>query len=94
MNSASPGPVRRDIHVPLVTLLKLTAMFLLIVMIQHTWSFLILFFLAILCAVALEPLVSRLEKWMPRWLALLGLILTVGGSTVAMIVLIVPPLFE
>lgn len=57
----------------------------------HVFDVLILIFLAMVLAAALSPLVTRLERWLPRWLGVLAILFGFIGTLSLSIYLLVPP---
>ena len=83
-----------QLQIPLVTLVKVTGFFLLLVLIQKQWELLLLMVLGLLLAVSLEPIVERLQRWVPRWASLGFVVASVGGLILGLGALVIPPLLE
>lgn len=83
-----------DLKIPFKTLTKVTLFAVLILMIVQLGPLLSMCFLAFLLAVALEPVISKMQRRMPRSLAIAIVVSAIILSIVAFMILIFPPLYE
>jgi len=84
-----------EFRIPFVTFLKLFVALFVGYCLYLSWSLVLLFFLAILIAVTLQPVVAYLEKhrW-PRWSAILLVAVVMTLSVVGSFMLLIPALSD
>ena len=83
-------PRRIEIHLPVVTILKVLLAILAVVCLNALWQLVLLLLLAILLAVTLHPIVMWLEQFKVKRAAarplVIGLVLVLLGTAVALVV--------
>lgn len=79
------------LRVPFATLLKLAFFALLIVSVIKLWSVLLMFTVAVLLAVMLDPLVGMMtRRGLPHWIAITLIALLLFGFLIAFVVVVLP----
>lgn len=86
-----PSPIPR-LSWPLV--FQLAGIFCVLFLLHELWSFVLLFFISVLLAVSLDPLLHRLENHLPRWISILFVVVGIGLLFLILIALVVPPVME
>ncbi len=89
-----PAGQKSSLEIPLTTLLKITAYALLVLSVIRLVPLLMICFLALLLAVASEPILVRAEKFLPRWSAITLLMTTITSILVGLGVYISPPFYD
>lgn len=79
----------RRLLIPLTFMAWGFLIFLVLTLAGHAVETLIFIAVAVLIAYALEPAVSRLDRWLPRWLAILITYIIFGAALAAFVYLIV-----
>lgn len=82
----------RELEIPTRTFVKVAIFAILILAVQRLWPLISVVIMAILLAGALKPAARRLEKYMPRWAALLVLALVFIAGIIGLLSLIIPTL--
>src|SRR3954467_6013140 len=92
---SSPEPQRTEIHIPTVTILKLLTAAVIVWAGLKLWPEIVLLFVALILAVALEPVVNWLdEHGLSRGVSVLICALLLLGGVAAAVIWILPPAVE
>jgi predicted PurR-regulated permease PerM len=93
MKRSSRRAVKVDLHISFLTLAKVMAFVFLIAILIKLIPLLSLCLLALLLAIAMEPVLEKLQRWMPRGVAITLLLALIVFTVVEFTVTIFPTLY-